>query len=420
MSDREALYAAILAHPDEDTPRLVFADWLQENGNERYATFIRKQIELARVPEWDPLWLRAWRDDRGAINGYDYDDFRPALGVGLSWEWFRRGFGWRVKAASAGPFLERAERLFAQAPVGAVTFNNLMESTAGPFPISAVVGSPWLARLSQLTFDWIRFVPNTARAFAACPHLGRLKRLTFSSGTFESGALAALLVPALLNRLDALELLGATADWGEFVRLADYAGSGRLRRFVASSPYAPSAAPARLFAAPVLSELCELRVHSTGINSAHVRAVCEAPFAPRLESLTLAGTSAGLPGVEAVAACAALRGLKRLDLSKNQLGPLAVKRLAESPHLAGLSVLNLSDNPFGDAGAVELANAPWLKNLAGLDLSHCDITARGAFALAEAFDPQHLVRADLNSARVTVSYETQKALAAKFGPAVYI
>ena len=50
MSDREALYDAILAHPDDDTPRLVFADWLQENGNERYATFIRKQIELARVP----------------------------------------------------------------------------------------------------------------------------------------------------------------------------------------------------------------------------------------------------------------------------------------------------------------------------------------------------------------------------------
>lgn len=420
MSDREALYDAILAHPDDDTPRLVFADWLQENGNERYATFIRKQIELARVPEWDPLWLRAWRDDRGTINGYEYDDFRPALGVGLAWEWFRRGFGWRVKSESAGPFLERAERLFAQAPVGAVTFNNLMENTTGPLPISAIGGSPWLARLSQITFDWVRFVSSTARAFAASPHLGRLKRLTFSSGALESGALAALLVPALLNRLDALELLGTTADWSELVRLADYDGPGRLRRFVASSPYAPSAAPARLFGAPVLSELRELRVGSSGANSAHVRAICEAPFAPRLESLSLVGTGAGVPGVEAVAACAAFGGLKRLELSKNDLGPAALQSLIASPHLAGLSVLNLSDNPLGDAGAVALAKAPWLKNLCALDLSHCNIGERGILALTSALDPERFVRAEFNSLRVTLSDATRTALTKKFGPAVYV
>ena len=29
MSDRDALLAAIRAQPDEDTPRLIFADWLE-------------------------------------------------------------------------------------------------------------------------------------------------------------------------------------------------------------------------------------------------------------------------------------------------------------------------------------------------------------------------------------------------------
>jgi len=33
MSDEPALRAAILAHPDEDTPRLAYADWLDENGH---------------------------------------------------------------------------------------------------------------------------------------------------------------------------------------------------------------------------------------------------------------------------------------------------------------------------------------------------------------------------------------------------
>ncbi|HEY1190616.1 MAG TPA: TIGR02996 domain-containing protein, partial [Gemmata sp.] len=44
MSDRDALMAAIAAHPDEDTPRLVFADWLDENGDPERAEFVRAQI----------------------------------------------------------------------------------------------------------------------------------------------------------------------------------------------------------------------------------------------------------------------------------------------------------------------------------------------------------------------------------------
>lgn len=41
--------AAIIAEPDEDTPRLVAADFLEENGEGDRAAFIRIQIELARL-----------------------------------------------------------------------------------------------------------------------------------------------------------------------------------------------------------------------------------------------------------------------------------------------------------------------------------------------------------------------------------
>ena len=44
MTDGEALLAAILANPEEDAPRLVYADWLQENGEAERAEFIRKAI----------------------------------------------------------------------------------------------------------------------------------------------------------------------------------------------------------------------------------------------------------------------------------------------------------------------------------------------------------------------------------------
>jgi uncharacterized protein (TIGR02996 family) len=44
-----ALLAAIHAEPREDTPRLVYADWLQEHGEPEYAEFIRLQCRL-RTP----------------------------------------------------------------------------------------------------------------------------------------------------------------------------------------------------------------------------------------------------------------------------------------------------------------------------------------------------------------------------------
>ena len=41
---------AINADPDDDTARLVYADWLEENGEDERAEFIRVQCELARMP----------------------------------------------------------------------------------------------------------------------------------------------------------------------------------------------------------------------------------------------------------------------------------------------------------------------------------------------------------------------------------
>lgn len=44
-----ALYRAILADPDDDTPRLVYADWLQEEGDDDRAEFIRVQCRIADI-----------------------------------------------------------------------------------------------------------------------------------------------------------------------------------------------------------------------------------------------------------------------------------------------------------------------------------------------------------------------------------
>jgi uncharacterized protein (TIGR02996 family) len=58
MSTRQdeltALLGAVADTPEDDTPRLILADWLEEHGEGARAEFIRVQCELARLPEYDP------------------------------------------------------------------------------------------------------------------------------------------------------------------------------------------------------------------------------------------------------------------------------------------------------------------------------------------------------------------------------
>jgi uncharacterized protein (TIGR02996 family) len=51
MTDREALLLAIKANPHDDLPRLIFADYLDENGEPERADYIRTAIEIARLEQ---------------------------------------------------------------------------------------------------------------------------------------------------------------------------------------------------------------------------------------------------------------------------------------------------------------------------------------------------------------------------------
>jgi uncharacterized protein (TIGR02996 family) len=50
VTDREALYRAVIATSADDAPRLILADWLDEHGEADLAAFIRVQCDLARLP----------------------------------------------------------------------------------------------------------------------------------------------------------------------------------------------------------------------------------------------------------------------------------------------------------------------------------------------------------------------------------
>lgn len=53
MTDFDALYAAVLARPHDDTPRLVLADWLDDQSDafsNRLGRFVRTQYAIANFP----------------------------------------------------------------------------------------------------------------------------------------------------------------------------------------------------------------------------------------------------------------------------------------------------------------------------------------------------------------------------------
>ncbi len=49
MNEHDRLLHAAIEEPDDDAPRLVYADWLTDNGDPERADFIRAQCRLATL-----------------------------------------------------------------------------------------------------------------------------------------------------------------------------------------------------------------------------------------------------------------------------------------------------------------------------------------------------------------------------------
>lgn len=127
MTDGDALLAAILANPDEDTPRLAFADWLEENGDHDRAEFIRVQVERARLaaggePPSGPQAAELRAREQVLLGARGFEWLAPLRGPGGPLRHpgahgqFRRGFV-EVVWMPASWFLVCADALFRSVPV---------------------------------------------------------------------------------------------------------------------------------------------------------------------------------------------------------------------------------------------------------------------------------------------------------------
>src|SRR5262245_27966022 len=104
MSDEDALLAAITAQSDEDTPRLAYADWLDEHADATpdpelarvRAEFSRVQVERLRCPYWLPdhteRYAQLSRREQAIQSRYTAALLGPAAAPGEIEVGFSRGF----------------------------------------------------------------------------------------------------------------------------------------------------------------------------------------------------------------------------------------------------------------------------------------------------------------------------------------
>ncbi len=425
MSEERGLLESVLAAPQDDGPRLILADWYEDNGRPERAEFIRVQCELARMEAEGRGEFEFYGLDStplADISAVDPDAARrswlcqrqdalrrrasetelaglPSL-RGVVWCWPERGFVAAVRCPDYRTFERNAGAIFAAGPVQHLLLDSLGADA------KTMAASPHFRRLSGLHLSASPGPYDGFAELAASPALANLRTLFLNGSSLPPAAVAPLADNPALARLEKLNLCGlglGTEVLGPLVRSAHLTA---LTHLWLRANEVDDWVLMSLASNPALGNLCELdlmrnqlsacldlaqsphlgRLRSLDLSDNQLTDAGELLVSPTLRSLQvlalegnpLGGTlHAGLPGESTHPP------LRSLDLSGCLLGPADAAVLAGLPALGALTRLKLSSNLLGDDGVAALARSPYLRNLVALELDGNKIRAAGAKALAD-------------------------------------
>jgi uncharacterized protein (TIGR02996 family) len=301
MRLHDELWQAILARPNDDTPRLLYADWLEEHGSpgdEARAALIRAQIDLARLPLDHPrrpglaaleaALLKqhsvAWRQRLPRLNDIQWGGFVRGL-IGAVW-------------AELNALPEIAEAMFQAQPIVCL----------------------WLGPISSDAF----------RLVTQAPWLGRIEALSVRDGYYTSSGLATLAESPFATCLGSLYLLQVGSEIARSV--VPLLRSPRLAAFrdlhVCHSTWSDHEI-ATLAACASLSRLTSLDLCSNGLRDGSIAALAESPHVGSLEYLNLSGNRLTGESARALAESPHLGRLACLDIGGNELDAADIDRLRE-------------------------------------------------------------------------------------------
>lgn len=289
MSIADAFLADIIEHPDDDAPRLIYADWLDDNGDPARAEFIRTQVALAAMSADDP-WRHGLTAREAALLGANRKAWElPFAGLARPVR-FRRGFVEVVELHAEDPFAGQLKAAVALAPIRTLH-----------------IGSQFV---------------NGRHLHRAAPYMTRLRRLEFGYPNFHPGGghAATFFRRPELRNLTALHVMG------------DRNGSGLtedIARAVIGSP-----------AFPGLTDLTLIQ-DFRGLSAALIRELATAPERVRLERLSLQQSTLDAQTVRLLGN--SRFRLTELDLSHCTMPTDAWEALTERPGFTNLRRLHLWD-----------------------------------------------------------------------------
>ncbi len=414
----------IVANIDDDLPRVVYADWLQENGQDARAEFIRVQVERGRRPAWDaaqvPLRLR--EQELLKRHGEEWLAEMPAV-KGARWEGFRRGIVAEVSFASFEAMRTSAAACREVAPVEAITVRwprrregqrtvkpiaELRELTLTGTPdyeaFQWVAESPQLATLRRLTVRGIWGF--TLPGLLASPHLADLRSLRLPSCDLHATALGALAGAATLSSLEELDLTAAGrheryTGGNELPELGmqalmNWSGMATVRSLNLSGNDLSRNGLRALLRSPHVAALKELALRDTRLDGQAMAEFESARKGMQLDSLDIGANVLKAVGAESLAVVPCLSGLKSLRLDRCEITAAGARLFAKkATFLGGLRSLDLGHNHFGPSGlAALLAREP--AALHTLRMRDNDLLDAGAEVLAGSPASGTLIEADLS------------------------
>lgn len=320
MPDEQSFLDEIVANPDDDVPRLIYADWLEEQGNPR-GEFIRVQCELATLKKTQVRYreLRAREQELWASHGLEWVKGFP---YSLRRCVFRRGFI-EESAVALSYFVRNWSKIFRLTPLRHVTFTQVQNR------VSLLEDCRGLEMLRSIRLK--NCYPNLdTTPLARSPHLKNIETI-----------------------------IGRWSDQG-LIELSKSPVVGNLRTLIPEGRYSVGVVEA-LADAPQL-KLRHLNF-SYGIPTAAVPVIARARFGQTLEEFVINGVditddefitfmeSPSLPVIREFRC-------SNMDFQLGVHGP-GLEALAKNPRLANLRYLSLTNHPLSFRSLEALGDSPY-------------------------------------------------------------
>jgi uncharacterized protein (TIGR02996 family) len=441
MTDHEGLYRAIIANPLENTPRLVYADWLEENDRAEEAEFIRLDCRLELCSPDEPDYfdslerleeLRLWlgthapgprlklRSGLQLRDGSDwwghtlrgFPRFLEVTGTAGSWG----GAKGIRKIAGA------IEHAFAIMPTRWLVVDRMAIEE-----LAELLDQPVLAAVERLTTEVDRAnADEAARLIADCPYLRNLRGATLlpfgDVGAEAIGRTEYLtrlewlsidvdqLTPAGVRSLERGGLFASLRElyWegstntDAFIELCRLPPHPHLHTLHLKEMLLPASAWREFAQSHAFPQLKRLELNNSDLSGGQIAALANANGF-RLASINLTACAIGHEGVQTLLSEPWVDSLRSINLYYNLISWESISALAECKGLCGLQHLNLTGNPIGASGLQAIAASPYLRNLRSLVLENCAagnrdrITPGDLLEFLTRLELPHLRRLDLSN-----------------------